>query len=343
MGSSCVVSKWIVNCKKSTYITRCCAAIQAIKKLGIKVNFFKKIFKKYGKGIGGYKYKKNIIINAQNSGTLGRLILGLLIDTKFPVKIIGDNSLSKRDFSRITEPLKKIGVKIKSNKNLLPIKILGSKNLKPINYLEKRGSAQCKSAMMLAGLKTKNLTQIKAKKSRDHTERMFKNLKLPIYLKSTKNYDTIKLNGFKQYNSFNYSVPGDISSSAFFMVLTSLSANSKMIIKNVNINPSRVGIITILKKMGVKITLTNKKVYKGEKNSDIKIVGPKKIKPIYCPAKLNSGAIDEFLCIFLVAAKANGISYFKKLSELNQKESPRLKWGEKILNSMGVKTVSTYD
>ena len=239
------------------------------------------------------------------------MILGLLIDTKFPIKIIGDKSLSKRDFSRITEPLKKIGVIIKSNKNLLPIKILGSKNLKPINYLEKRGSAQCKSAMMLAALKSKNLTKIKAKKSRDHTEKMFKNLKLPINLKSTKNYDLIKLNGFKEYNSFNYTVPGDISSSAFFMVLTALSTNSKMIIKNVNINPSRTGIITILKKMGVKITFTNKTIYKGEKNSDIKIVGPKKIKPINCPAQLNSGDLDEFLCIFLVAAKAKGVSYLK--------------------------------
>ena len=113
------------------------AAIKAIKKLGIKVNFFKNTCTIHGKGIDGYKYKKNIIINAQNSGTLGRLILGLLIDTKFPIKIIGDKSLSKRDFSRITEPLKKIGVIIKSNKNFLPIKILGSKNLKPINYLEK--------------------------------------------------------------------------------------------------------------------------------------------------------------------------------------------------------------
>ena len=110
---------------------------------------------------------------------------------------------------------------------------------------------------------------------------MFKNLKLPINLKSTKNYDLIKLNGFKEYNSFNYTVPGDISSSAFFMVLTALSTNSKMIIKNVNINTSRIGIITILKKNGVKLLLQTKLFIK-EKNSDIKIVGPKKIKPINC-------------------------------------------------------------
>jgi 3-phosphoshikimate 1-carboxyvinyltransferase len=95
--------------------------------------------------------------------------------------------------------------------------------------------------------------------------------------------------------------------------------------------------------MGIVINFKNQRIYKGEKIADIRIKSPKKIKSINCPSNLNSGAIDEFLIIFLVAAKANGISYFKDLSELNQKESPRLKWGEYILNQMGVKTVSTKD
>ena len=110
-----------------------------------------------------------------------------------------------------------------------------------------------------------------------------------------------------------------------------------------NINPSRVGIITILKMMGVKIIFKNKKIYKGEKNADILIESPKNLKAINCPPRLNSGAIDEFLVIFLIAAKANGTSYFKDLAELNQKESPRLKWGSKILNEMGIKTITTED
>lgn len=95
--------------------------------------------------------------------------------------------------------------------------------------------------------------------------------------------------------------------------------------------------------MGVKIIFENKKIYKGEKVSDILIKSPKKLKAINCPKKLNSGAIDEFLIIFLVAAKANGQSYFKGLEELNQKESPRLKWGAKILKMMGVKTITTHN
>ena len=317
------------------------AAIKAIKKLGIKVNIKNKICKIYGSGLNGYKYKKNLTIDAQNSGTLGRLLLGLLVDTKFPMKIIGDKSLSKRDFSRVTEPLKKFGVKIQSNKNLLPVKIFGSKDLKSQYYIEKKGSAQCKSSIMFAALKTPGLTIIKAKKSRDHSERMFRNLKLPINLKKNKNYDLIKINGLKEFNAFDYTIPGDISSAAFFIVLTALSKNSEILIKNININQSRVGIISILKKMGVTIVLKNKRTYKGEKIADIKVKSAKNIKSINCPKNINSSTIDEFLVIFLVAAKAKGVSYFKGLNELNQKESPRLIWGSKILSKMGIKNVAT--
>ena len=160
-------------------------------------------------------------------------------------------------------------------------------------------------------------------------------------VKNKKNYDEIKIKKVNKIKPLNYKIPGDISSSAFFIALTVLSRNSKLIIKNVNINPSRVGIILILEKMGVNFIFKNKRIYKGEKIADIKIKSPKNLKPINCPSKLNSGAIDEFLLIFLIAAKAKGISYFKNLDELNQKESPRLKWGKYILDQMGVKSIAT--
>tara|TARA_B100001121_G_scaffold257288_1_gene235496 strand:- start:581 stop:1906 length:1326 start_codon:yes stop_codon:yes gene_type:complete len=316
------------------------AAIKAIKKLGIKVKLKKNVCKIYGEGVEGYNYKKNLIINAENSGTLGRLILGLLINTSHPIKIVGDKSLSKRDFKRISDPLSKFGAKFElKNKKNLPLTIYGTKNLKPVKYYEKRGSAQCKSAVIFAGMRTKGVTLIKAKKSRNHTEIMSKNLKLPISISEKKNYDEIKVNKVKKIKASNYNIPSDISSSAFFIVLTALSKKSELIIKNVNINHSRIGVITILKKMGVKIIFKNQRIYKGEKISDIKVKSPINLKPINCPPTLNSSAIDEFLVIFLVAAKANGVSLFKNLNELNQKESPRLKWGQKILKQIGVKTV----
>ncbi len=320
------------------------AAINAIKKLGILVIIKNNQCKIYGKGFNGYKYKRNITINAKNSGTLGRLILGLLVNSPYPIKIIGDKSLSKRDFRRISDPLSKFGAKFKLRKNkFLPLKIFGSLKLVPIKYNENKGSAQCKSSVIFAAMRADGTTKIKAKKSRNHTELLCKHLNLPINIKENKNYDEIKIKKVKNIKTLNYNIPSDISSSAFFVVLTALSQDSELIIKNVNINSSRIGVITILKKMGVRIVLKNQKTYKGEKKADIKINSTKDLRSINCPPKLNSGAIDEFLVIFLVAAKAKGISYFSNLGELNQKESPRLIWAEKILNKIGIKTISTKD
>lgn len=320
------------------------AAIDTIKKLGIKVILNKNICKIYGKGINGYKYKKNLILNAKNSGTLGRIILGLIINTPNPIKLIGDASLSKRDFKRITEPLSKFGASFKLSKNKnLPLIIQGSNNLQPFKYIENKGSAQCKSAVIFAAMRTEGTTIIKAKKSRNHTELLCKYLRLPVKIENKKNYDVIEVKKVNKIKSLNYKIPSDISSASFFIVLTALSKDSKLIIKNVNINFSRSGILIILKKMGVEIQLKNIRSYKGEKISDILIISPKKLKSINCPKNLNSGAIDEFLIIFLVAAKANGISYFKNLAELNQKESPRLQWGSRILKMMGIKTITTND
>ena len=320
------------------------AAVDSIKKLGIKVKMYKHCCEVFGNGINGFKYKKNLTIDARNSGTFGRLILGLLIKSPQKIKLIGDKSLSKRDFSRVTLPLEKFGAKFYfKTKNKLPLSILGSQSIKGIKYLENKGTAQCKSSVMLAALNASGTTSIKAKKSRNHSELLFKYLKIPTKIKKTKKYDFIDIDSPKKIKPFNYQIPGDISSSAFFIVLTSLADNSRLLIKNVNVNSSRIGIITILKKMGAKILLRNQRNYRGEKISDILIRSSNNLKAINCPPELNSSAIDEFLVIFLAAAKAKGVSYFKDVSELNQKESPRLNLGSKILNMMGVKTELTKD
>tara|TARA_B100000767_G_scaffold73862_1_gene70566 strand:- start:53 stop:1381 length:1329 start_codon:yes stop_codon:yes gene_type:complete len=318
--------------------------LNCLKKLGVKVIIKDKYCKIIGKGLNSFKYKKNLTLDVGNSGTLGRLILGLLIHSDKKIKLIGDKSLSKRDFGRVVLPLKKFGAKFSSkNSNKLPLTIEGLSRPMPIKYTENKGSAQCKSSVMLAALNTTGETIIKAKKSRNHTELLFKHLKIPIKIKKNRNYDYIKVKGRKQFRSFNYTIPSDISSSAFFIVLTALSQKSKLIIRNTNVNPSRIGVIKILYKMGVNISLKNKKDYKGEKIADIYIKSSKNLKAINCPANLNSSTIDEFLIIFLVAARSKGVSYFKDVSELNKKESPRLDWGSKILNMMGIKTKLTKD
>ncbi len=319
-------------------------SINCLKKLGVKIFLKKKNCYIYGKGLNGFEYKKNIVLNAGNSGTFARLILGLLVKSPYYIKLIGDKSLSKRDFERVISPLQKLGANFKvNNKKTLPLKIIGSSFVNPIHYFENRGSAQCKSTVMLAALNSPGETVIKAKKSRDHTENIFKYLGIPIIVKRNKHNDEIKIRGQKLFKSFKYKIPSDPSSCAFFVVLTLLSKNCELKIKNVNVNKSRIGYIEILNKMGAKIKIKNKKKRFGEKQADIFVKSQSNLKKINCPPNLNSNLIDEFLIIFLVAAKANGVSSFSNLGELNKKESPRLRLGSKLLNQLGIKTKLTKD
>ena len=313
-------------------------AIKCIKKLGIKINLKKNYCEVFGKGLWGYKYKDNLLLNAGNSGTAARLLCAAIIDSKNKIKITGDNSLKKRDMLRIINPLQEIGLRFEKNNGRLPLTVNGSKNLTSIKYLENLGSAQCKSAVMIAALKVPGVTNLKCLPSRNHTELLFKNvLKLPIITKKEKGYDIIQINGLNNFKSFKYKIPGDISSASFFIVLTLLSKNSSLIIKETNINPTRIGIINILNKMGANIFFKNKKVYNGEEIADIHVSSITNLKSINLNPKLNSSAIDEFLLIFLVAAVCKGKSKFSGLEELNKKESKRLDWGYKILKMMGVR------
>ena len=160
--------------------------LKCLKKLGVKIKFTKRFCEIYGVGLNGFKYKKSLSLYAGNSGTLGRLLMGLLVHSKNTIKLKGDKSLSKRDFLRVTKPLAKFGAKFQTNFGKLPIVVKGTDNPTPISYNETKGSAQCKSAVMLAALNTNGETTIKAKKSRDHSELLFKYLDLPIKIKKKK-------------------------------------------------------------------------------------------------------------------------------------------------------------
>ncbi len=316
--------------------------VNCLKTLGIIIHKKNNTYFVNGVGINNFKYKKKITLDAGNSGTLARLLLSTLINSPFKIKLTGDHSLSKRDFGRIIDPLTNLGAQFyPQNKKKLPLMIKKSNNKKKSKFYEKKGSAQVKSAIMIAALQKKSLTKIIAKKSRNHTENFFKFLNIPTKIKKTKKLDYINIRGVEKFKSFNYNIPSDISSSLFFIALTILTESSQIKIKNVNVNSTRLGAIKILKRMGIKFEIKNIRSYKGEKISDIKVNSPKTIKPIDCPIKFNSSAIDEFLIIFLIAAKAKGISYFKDIGELNQKESPRLKICSKFLTMIGIKNKCT--
>ncbi len=320
------------------------SAIVSMRKLGVEILKRKSCYEINGVGLSGFRHNNNVNLDAGNSGTFARLLCGALAGNITNVKVTGDSSLSKRDFSRVVKPLELFGINIKTNKNKLPITIKGSKYLRPIFYKEDKGSAQVKSSILLASLNTPGQTIVKSKISRNHTELMFKNcLKIPLKIKRSNGYEIIKVNGKTNYRGFNYNIPGDISSAAFFIALTILANKSRLKMKNINYNKSRIGIIEILKKMRAKIKISNIKNYKGEKVADISVTSSKNLIGINCPKSLNTKSIDEFLIIFLVCAKAKGISKFNGISELRQKESDRLKMAAKFLKSIGIKIDEKFD
>ena len=313
--------------------------INALKKLGVKIIKYKNIYHVYGNGLGSFKTKNNLTINAGNSGTLARLLMGLLTTYPHKIKIIGDKSLSKRPMERIITPLEKFGATfIPKNKKTLPCYMIGSEMPIAISHKEKIGSAQVKSSIILASLNTPGITKIKElKKSRDHTENMLKFIRAKIKIKKFKTYNLISIEGQKDFKAFNLNIPGDMSSAAFFIVLTLLAKHSIIKIKNINLNPTRTGIIIILKKMNAKIKLMNVKTKYGEKVGDI-VVKSSILKSINCPASLVPSTIDEFAVLMIAAAKAKGTTTFSGLGELNKKESPRLNLMNSILNQVGIKT-----
>ncbi len=314
-------------------------AVRAVKKIGVSCIKKKNYYEFSGVGINGFKFKNNTIINAGNSGTLARCIMGLLSGTKNTIILEGDKSLSKRDFNRVIEPLNLFGVVIKSSNGNLPLRLKGSDLIRPIKYIEKKGSAQVKTCIILSAVNAPGLTKIKAKKSRNHTELILKHLNYPIKIRKSRGYDLIEIKGREQFKSFNYKVPGDISSASFFIVLTLLAKKSELLIKDININISRLGILKILNRMNANIKIINQRRYKGEMLGDLKIRSSENFKSINCPSSFNSSAIDEFLLIFLIAAKSNGVSRFKNLDELNNKESPRLNIAVNFLRLIGIKVI----
>jgi len=309
------------------------------KKLGVKIIKYKNIYHVYGNGLGSFKTQNNLTINAGNSGTLARLLMGLLTTYPHKIKIIGDKSLSKRPMGRIIAPLEKFGVTFEpKDKKTLPFYIIGSEMPIAISHEEKIGSAQVKSSIILASLNTPGITKIKElKKSRDHTENMLKFIRAKIKIKKFKTYNLISIEGQRDFKAFDLNIPGDISSAAFFIVLTLLAKHSIIKIKNINLNPTRTGIIIILKKMNAKIKIINIKTKYGEKVGDI-VVKSSALKSINCPASLVPSTIDEFTILMIAAAKAKGTSAFSGLGELNKKESPRLNLMNSILNQVGIKT-----
>jgi len=320
------------------------SAISACRKLGIKIiKVQPKKYEIYGKGLGSFFVKKNTELNLGNSGTLARLLIGILSTTpNIDLKVSGDKSLNKRSMKKLINLMARFGATfLPKRKYTFPLRIISSKIPIGINY--KAGvSAQLKSAVILAGLNSYGSTIITENIiSRDHTENLLKkNVKAIKIVK--KNKKTIHIFGKKNLRSININVSGDPSSAAFFTALTLLNPNSSIKIKNVGLNPSRIGFYKILKKQNANLKFINIKKENNEISGDI-LVKSCKLKPIKTSAKMYPSTTDEYLLLFLIASLQNGISVFKGISDLANKESSRAYEMKKILNQIGVKCILKKD
>ena len=318
--------------------------INCLKALGVRILKKNKSYLVYGNGLGSFKKPSKKNLYCGNAGTLVRLLSGLLTTSNFKTKLTGDKSLKKRPMKRIIDPLSKIGASFfPKNKNTLPLSIEGTNMPLAQKFEEKIGSAQIKSSILLASLNTPGITTIEAVPSRDHTENLLKYINANIKIKRFKKNNLITLKGMKNLFNFNLGVFGDQSSCAPFIILTLLTPKSKLVIKNVNCNPTRLGFVKILKKMNAKIKISNLKKKYGEFVGDLVCKSSPNLKPINCPKKLVPFAIDEFPLLFILSSLIKGKSKWNGIEELRTKESDRIKIMEVGLNKVGIKTESTKD
>ena len=316
--------------------------IEACKKLGVKIDKFKsKSYKIYGKGLGSLFAKKNLQLNFGNSGTLARLLTGILSTTpNIELKIKGDHSLNKRNMKKLINLMAEFGTFFfPKNKFHFPLKIISSEM--PVGIIYKAGvSAQLKSAVILAGLNSYGQTKIiEEKRSRDHTENMLSNNSHVIKIKN-KTKKIIKILGREKLKPIQTNVPGDPSSAAFFVALTLLNNNSSIKIKNVGLNPTRTGFYKLLKFQKAKIKFINIKKINNELRGDI-LVRSCKLIPFIAQKEYYVSSTDEYPILFVMAGLINGTSIFKGIGDLVNKESNRIKEMQKILNQVGIKSYSS--
>ena len=335
LGSICQNISTVNNVLESGDVK---SAFKTCQKLGVVIKKIRpKSYKICGKGLGSLYIKKNAELNFGNSGTLARLLLGILSTTpNININIRGDHSLNKRSMEKLINLLSKFGATfLPKNKYTFPLKMISSEM--PVGIKYKAGvSAQLKSAVLLAGLNSYGNTIIEEQIiSRDHTENLLmKNIQS---IKITKNKKKIiKVKGKSYLNPLNLNIGGDPSSAAFFAALTLLNKNSTLKIKNVGLNPTRTGFYEILKKQKVKINFKNIIKDNNEIRGDI-LIKSSKLKPMNVPASLYPRTTDEYLILFVLASLTNGVSTFRGISELKGKESSRAHEMKKILNQIGVK------
>ena len=342
LASQCIGTSKIKNLLESEDVLNCINTLKT--SLGVKIIKKNNIYQVYGNGLNSFKFKKKITkIYVGNSGTCARLLSGLLSTHPGKFYLYGDQSMNKRDFTRVTEPLEKVGAFFyPRNKKTLPLTIEGTSMPLAQKHIENRGSAQIKGLILMSALSTPGITTIEEKKiSRNHTELLLKKINANIKVKKLKKGNLISLKGQKNLYGFDYTISSDPSSAAFLIALTLLTPRSKSIIHNVLCNDTRIFFLKILKKVNANIKIKNLRKVSGELVGSI-AVSSSKLKPIIVSKDIGK-FIDELPILFVIAALTKGVSRFKNVGDLKHKESNRLLESKKILVKAGIKCKTTKD
>lgn len=319
----------------------CLSTIACFKKMGIEIELDGTDVTVHGKGLNGLKAPTENL-DVGNSGTTLRLMTGILSAQPFSCTVTGDSSIQKRPMDRVEKPLKQMGAEITGQggeKILAPLHITGH-SLKGTHYTLPVASAQVKSAIILAGLYAEGKTVItEPEATRDHTEIMLNHFGADI----KRNGNDITVTPVKELYAKEIFVPGDISSAAYFMVLGAVCPDSDITIKNVGINPTRTGIITVLENMGANITLLNERTVSGEKVADINVKYTPSLKSTTVEGDIIPKLIDEIPAIAVAACFAEGTTVIKDAQELKVKESNRIKTVVNELKKFGADIEETDD
>lgn len=293
----------------------------------------------HGVGLQGLK-KPEKPLNVGNAGTAMRLLMGLLAGQNFEFTLTGDASLTKRPMGRVAKPLRQMGVVVETaDEGRPPVTIKGNGKVEAIHYDMPMASAQVKSCVLLAGLYAEGETSVtEPAPTRDHTERMLRGFGYEVITDSNK----ISLQGGGQLTAANIDVPADISSAAFFMVAASITPDADLTLQHVGLNPTRDGVISILRLMGADIEVINEREVGGEPVADIRVrYAP--LKGIQIPEALVPLAIDEFPVLFVAAACAEGTTVLTGAEELRVKESDRIQVMADGLQTLGINAQPTPD
>ncbi len=310
----------------------CLSTLRCLQQLGTRINT--RGSKLFIQGRNMVFQQPGEVLNAGNSGTTARLLLGILSGQSFKTSLTGDQSLRKRPMKRVVEPLCSMGAIIKGEKggDSLPLTVQGG-NLKAAYYHSPKASAQVKSAVLLAGLYADGVTTVEEPHpSRNHSELMLRQFGARVDISGSR----VSLEGKPQLRGCQVRVPGDISTAAFFMVAAAIVPESELLLKNVGINPTRSGVIEVLESMGAAIEVVNERSWGSEPVADIRVKGDKKLKGTSIGGSLVPRLIDEIPVLAVAAAFAEGETVISDASELRVKESDRITELSSQLRKLGI-------